>query len=150
VSKEKPRMGWREWLALPELKVEAIKAKVDTGAGMSALHAFGLEITGEQGNEVATFEIHPRQRNRAAAVQAKAEVLRYVRVRSSSGQSERRPVISTPVRIGDKTWNIELTLTRRDEMGFRMLLGRQAVRNRFVVDPGRSYLFGRLPKEERS
>jgi len=82
-------------------------------------------------------------------VAVQADVDRYLRVRSSSGQSERRPVVTTAVRVGEETWDIELTLTRRDEMGYRMLLGRQAVRKRFVVDPGHSYLFGRPPKEDR-
>ena len=149
MSKERPRLGWREWLALPDLGVRAINAKVDTGAGVSALHAFGLQVVGEEDGEVATFEIHPRARSRRGAVPVKTHIVRFLRVRSSSGHSERRPVISTPVTLGDMTWDIELTLTSRDVMGHRMLLGRQAVRKRFVVDPGRSYLFGQPPREDR-
>ncbi len=149
LTKELPRIGWREWVALPELGVAAINVKIDTGAGVSALHAANLVVSGEEGSEVATFEIQIRQRSATPVVAVKAAVDRYVRVRSSSGQSERRPVVTTTVHVGSQTWDIELTLTRRDEMGYRMLLGRQAVRRRFVVDPGRSYLFGRPPKEDR-
>jgi hypothetical protein len=143
-------IGWREWLSLPALGVPRIKAKVDTGARTSALHAFGLEIVERDGVELARFEIHPIQRSAELTVMAEVPVHGWREVRSSSGQLERRPVILTPATLMGLRWPIELTLTNRDQMGFRMLLGRQAVRRRFVVDPGRSFLgdrpqAGRMP-----
>jgi hypothetical protein len=135
-------VGWREWVALPALDVSAIKAKVDTGARSSSLHAFGLREFERDGRQMLSFTIHPLQRQSRVTVTAEAELLEYRHVRSSSGHHSRRPVILTPVELFGQRWNIELTLASRDEMGFRMLLGRQAVRGRFLVDPARSYLAG--------
>lgn len=134
-----PTVGWREWVALPDLCPTPIKAKVDTGARTSSLHAFALHLSSDTLPAIATFEIHPVQRSAASAVQVEAKVHDFKLVRSSSGHAERRPVVRTPVRVGSQQFEIDLTLTSRDEMGFRMLLGRAAVRNRFLVDPGRSY-----------
>jgi hypothetical protein len=136
-------LGWREWAALPELGVGAIKAKLDTGARTSSLHAFGLTRFERDGTDIVRFEIHPHQRSDRDAIVVEAEVVDERWVRNSGGQRELRPVIETVVRMGGKRWRIELTLTRRDEMGFRMLLGRQALRRRALVDPGTSYRAGR-------
>jgi len=136
-------LGWREWAALPDLGVEAIKVKLDTGARTSSLHAFDLERFDREGSAMVRFEIHPHQRSARNAVQVEAEVVDERWVRNSGGIRELRPVIETVVRIGKERWPIELTLSRRDEMGFRMLLGRQALRYRAVVDPGKSYRAGR-------
>ena len=134
-------VGWREWLRLPELGVEAIKAKVDTGARTSALHAENVRIVrGRSGRASVRFTVHPVQRSGKRAVEAVAPLVGERRVTSSSGSRELRPVIRTVVNIGSLEWPIEITLTRRDVMGFRMLLGRQALRGRAVVDPGRSFL----------
>ncbi|MCM1981565.1 ATP-dependent zinc protease family protein [Lyngbya confervoides] len=133
-------IGWREWVALPELGVPHIKAKIDTGARTSALHAFDVDFFEIQGRGMVRFTIHPQQRDTRETLVAQAPLLEHREVRNSGGQAQRRPVILTPVRLGDRTWTIELTLTNRDVMGFRMLLGRQAVRRQFLVDPGRSYL----------
>lgn len=141
-------LGWREWAALPELGVEAIKVKLDTGARTSSLHAFDLTRFERDGTDVVRFEIHPHQRSDRDSIVVEAEVVDERWVRNSGGQRELRPVIETVVRMGGRRWRIELTLTRRDEMGFRMLLGRQALRRRAVVDPGTSYRAGR--KEGRS
>ncbi len=138
-----PVVGWREWVALPELGVDAIKAKVDTGARSSALHAMGFRARDHQIGESLRFEIHPIQRSSRGTVVVEAEVIDLRWVRSSSGASTLRPVIRTPVRIGEQEFPIELTLVRRDVMGFRMLLGRQAVRRRFLIDPARSFLAGK-------
>lgn len=135
-------LGWREWVQLPVLGVSSIKAKLDTGARTSAIHAFDLREFVQDGVETVRFEIHPVQRSSAASVQAEAVVVDRRAVRSSGGHAELRPVIMTTLRIGDAEWPIEVTLTRRDAMGFRMLLGRQALRGRAVVDPGRSYQAG--------
>lgn len=135
-----PIIGWREWLALPELGVPCIKAKIDTGARSSALHAFDVESFQANGQEMVRFKIHPQQRETTQVITAEAPLLEHREVRNSGGNAELRPVISTSVNIGDRLWPIELTLTNRDVMGFRMLLGRQAVRYQFLVDPGGSYL----------
>jgi hypothetical protein len=141
-ARPKPAIGWREWVALPDLGVESIKAKVDTGARTSALHVFDLEVVARDGRDWARFEIHPVQDSAEAAVRAEAPIDEWREIKSSNGQVERRPVVVTRVGLMESEWPIEVTLTNRDEMGFRMLLGRQAVRRRFAVDPGRSYLAG--------
>lgn len=147
-KKRRPRtaLGWREWAGLPELGVDAIKVKLDTGARTSSLHAFDLTRFDREGAPMVRFEVHPRQRTSDDAIEVEAEVVDERWVRNSGGGRELRPVIETDVQIGDETWPIELTLTRRDEMGFRMLLGRQALRKRAVVDPGSSFLAGKKPR----
>jgi hypothetical protein len=137
VKKVMPTIGWREWIALPALGVEAIKAKVDTGARSSALHAFGLKLFERDGTRWARFEVHPLQDGAQDIVEITAEVVAERGVRSSNGRREWRPVICTDI---EQRWPIEITLTNRDEMGFRMLLGRQAVRRKFLVHAGRSFL----------
>lgn len=141
-------IGWREWVNLPELTVPAIKAKIDTGARSSSLHAFELERFSSNGTEMVRFEIHPRQHRKHPVIPVEARVMGERLVRNPGGREELRPYIHTSVRWNGKVWEVELNLTRRDEMGFRMLLGRQAVRRRFLVDPGRSFLGGR-PATER-
>ncbi len=135
-----PILGWREWITLPDLKVPRIKVKIDTGARSSSLHAFDIESFEERGQAMVRFQIHPRQRDTRQTIIAEALILDHREVRNSGGKAELRPVINTCVQIGDRLWPIELTLTNRDAMGFRMLLGRQAIRRHFLVDPGRSYL----------
>jgi hypothetical protein len=144
-----PVIGWREWAGLPDLAVARVKAKVDTGARSSALHAFDLHVTRRRGREIVRFRIHPLQRDARVAVEAEAEVAEYRTVKNSAGMRTRRPVIRTLLELGGACWPIELTLVGRDEMGFRMLLGREAVRGRFVVDPSRSFLRGRAPSARR-
>lgn len=135
-------VGWREWLSLPDMGIERIKAKVDTGARTSALHAFALERFEREGAPMVRFEAHPLQRDTSVVVPVEAGLVERRTVRSSSGSETLRPVVRTTVELMGRRWEIELTLIRRDPMGFRMLLGRQAVRGRFLVDPGRSYLGG--------
>ena len=142
-------IGWREWVALPDLGIKSIKAKVDTGARTSSLHAFDLAEFRRSGRKMIRFSVHPEQRNSKQTVTAVAPLIEDRRVRSSSGHAERRPVVRTAIEILGQTYEIELTLTRRDLMGFRMLLGRQAVRGRFVVDPAHSFLNGRRLKGSR-
>lgn len=138
-----PVIGWREWVALPDLGVPSVKAKVDTGARTSSLHAFNIDRYTEDDTEYVRFDIHPVQRSNERTVRAVAAVHDVRSVRSSSGRAQERIVIVTPVTVLGKTWDIELTLARRDKMGFRMLLGRQAIRRRFLVDPGASYAGGK-------
>lgn len=140
-------LGWREWAQLPQLGVQAIKAKLDTGARTSALHAFGLKPFERDGIAMVRFTIHPLQRSSGSAVSVEAALADERRVRSSDGRAELRPVIETDLQLGGERWPIELTLTSRDEMGFRMLLGRQALKGRVVVDSGRSFVAGSRPKE---
>lgn len=139
--KAKPIVGWREWVVLPELSPLPLKAKIDTGARTSTLHAFGLRVFERDGLPWVDFEIHPIQRSKAHSTQISHPVATFRQVRSSTGHSEKRPVIRTEFQIGPNQFDIELTLTSRSEMGFRMLVGRSAVRRRFWVDPGRSFLF---------
>lgn len=139
-----PVIGWREQLRLPELGITQIKAKIDTGARSSALHAFAIESFDQNGRAMVCFKVHPYQRDTHRTAIAQAELLDWREVRNSGGQTQLRPVIVTTVELGNYTFPIELTLTNRDVMGFRMLLGRQAVRQRFLVDAGKSFLH-RLP-----
>jgi len=141
-SSRRPVIGWREWVALPELGIEAIKPKIDTGARSSAIHAVDLETYQQKGATWVRFSVHPLQRNSKVTVTTDAEVVEYRRITSSTGHRSRRPVIVSDVELMGQRWPIELTLANRDEMGFRMLLGRQALRKRFLVDPGQSYLAG--------
>lgn len=127
-------------MTLPELSDVPIKAKVDTGARTSALHAFRLRIDDGDDGRIASFELHPVQRSSAHARRVEAPVLEMRSIRSSNGKVEWRPVVRLVVRLGPVEWPVECTLTSRDAMGFRMLLGRAAVKRRFLVDPGRSFL----------
>lgn len=142
---ELPVIGWREWVELPDLGVEGVKVKVDTGARSSALHAWNIHLYERGGRRFVAFDIHPLQRIHTGSVRARAELVDLRRVRSSSGHSEERPVIHTTLVLGGFRQEIELTLTRRDEMGFRMLLGREALRRRYLIHPGRSFLQGKPP-----
>lgn len=138
-----PLVGWREWVALPSLGVRAIKAKIDTGARSSALHAFDICEFRDKGQPKVRFSIHPFQRRTSPTVVAEAELVEYRNVRSSGGHVTRRPMIVATILLLGQEWPIELSLVSRDAMGFRMLLGRQAIANRFAIDPANSYFGGR-------
>ncbi len=136
-------VGWREWVALPQLRIRAMKAKIDTGARTSALHAFSLERYIEGGTPRARFRIHPRQNRTDIAVTCVAEVIDERWVTDSGGHRERRAVIRTDIVLGGLRYPIDVTITDRDTMRFRMLLGRAAIRGRLLVDSSSSYLLGR-------
>ncbi len=142
-------IGWREWVALPDFGIEAIKVKVDTGARSSSLHASDLHEFERNGEKWIRFQVHPLQRKRNVTVEIEAKIIEYRSVRSSSGKATRRPVIITQLKLQNITWPVELTLASREKMGFRMLLGREAFRGRFLVDAGKSYLSGK-PKRNKT
>ena len=145
-----PRIGWREWVCLPELGISHIKAKVDTGARSSALHALGIMPVVRDGAPWVRFRVQPLQRSHGPSVLVEAPLVDQRWVRSSSGKRTLRPVVSTLVALNGEVWPVEVTLVRRDLMGFRMLLGRQAIRSRFLVHPGRSFLGGTPPAESNA
>lgn len=135
--------GWREWVTLPELGLPAIKAKVDTGARTSALHAFELRPFVENDIQRIEFSIHPLQKDEQTVAVCVADVVDKRTVTDSGGHQEERWVIQTILVIGPYSWSIEITLTARDNMKFRMLLGRNALKNRALVDSSTSYLVGK-------
>ena len=136
-------LGWREWISFPEWGIEAMKAKIDTGARTSAIHAADIETFERDGADWVSFTAHPWQRNDDDARRVEALVIDERDVTSSSGTTSRRIVVRVTIDLAGEPHEVELTLTRRDDMGFRMLLGREAMRGRYLVDPSRSYLTGR-------
>ena len=140
-KKQLPIVGWREWVSLPDLGLPAIKAKIDTGARTSALHAFSVERYKQAGRDRLRFNMHPVQGNTDIVVSCNTPLIDEREVTDSGGHTELRFVIETELHLGDNHWPIQMTLTNRDNMKFRMLLGRQALKNNFLVDSASSYLF---------
>ncbi len=137
-------LGWREWLAIPELGITRIKAKIDTGARSSCLHTCGLEIYKDaQGHSRVRFAVHPLQHNSRLLVECDEPLISRRLVRDSGGHEEIRPFILASVVLGPHRWDVEFSLTHRDNMKFRMLLGRSAMKGRFLVDPSLSYQMGK-------
>jgi hypothetical protein len=145
----KPVVGWREWVGLPTLGIDRIKAKIDTGARTSALHAYRIKPFRRGDRRFVRFYVHPVQRRRRPEILCEAPVIDERVVVSSNGEQEHRYVVETPIRFGGQEWPIEVTLTNRDEMSFRLLLGRQALRRHVIIDPGTSFKAGRA-KTKRS
>ncbi len=138
-QKELKIIGWREYCSLPLLNTDKIKVKVDSGAKTSSLHAFDLKIYSRLGKDFVKFNVHTESNKKEISIPCKAKVLEYRNIKSSNGQVERRPVIETTINLLGETWTIELTLTNRDEMGFKMLLGREAIKNRFLINVAKSF-----------
>jgi hypothetical protein len=138
-----PLLGWREWLALPELNIERIKAKIDTGARSSALHAFAIEPYRKGGQRWVMFAIHPIQKHTDSVIECHAPIKDRRFVSDSGGHKQRRYVIDSQLLLGHSLISAEITLTNRDNMQFRMLLGRTAMNGRFIIDPSASYVQGK-------
>lgn len=145
---EKIIVGSEEWCSFPQLGISAIKARIDSGAKTSAVHALKIQPFKRDGQPWVSFEIHPIQQNRNTTVRCEARILDTRTVRSSSGEAEKRYVVKTMMSIGNHEWEVELTLTNRDSMGYRMLLGREAMQHRMLVDPSASFVLGdKTPKD---
>ncbi|MDH5721698.1 MAG: 30S ribosomal protein S6--L-glutamate ligase [Alphaproteobacteria bacterium] len=141
-------IGKEEWCSLPELGLPAIKARIDSGAKTSSLHAFNINTFEKDGKNYAHFDIHPVQGNRKIIQSCRGLVVDKRAVKSSSGDKERRLVIRTPVILGEQSWDIEITLTNRDSMGYRMLIGREAMAGRALIDPNASFCLGEIEEKE--
>lgn len=148
-KKRKRAAGWREWVSLPSIGVGSIKAKLDTGARTSALHAFNIETYWSNGELWARFFVHPYQENDAKEIACDARIEDIRIVSNPGGRRQRRLVIRTDIRLGDQTWPIDLSLTDRDEMGFRLLIGRTAMHGNLIVDPDHSYLLGKRKRKKK-
>lgn len=138
---KKQIIGWREWVGFPELGIDRIKAKIDTGARSSALHAYDIETYKTRtGKQRVKFAVHPLQKNNRIIVTCHADLIDQRVIKSSSGQKELRTTVLTELQMGEASWPIEITLTNRDTMGFRLLIGRTAIKKLFLVDPQKSFL----------
>lgn len=144
-----PIIGWREWVVFPGFDGVAVKAKVDSGAKSSSLHAEAMEFLSRKRRPYVRFLLTPRSRDRAGQVVVTVPLHDQRMVRSSNGQAERRPVIVVPIRLFAQEYLAEITLTQRRSMGYPMLLGRQALCGRFVIDPHASYVAGRPPRPKK-
>lgn len=141
--------GWREWVSLPDLDVPWIKAKLDTGARSSSIHATDIDVYDRDSEHWVRFTAHPWQRSDADAVRADLPLVDERVVKSSTGHEEERLVVASTIRLMGIDVPAELTLTNRDSMGFRMLIGREALRGRVLIDAGHSYRSGRPPRMVR-
>lgn len=146
---ERPIVGWREWVRMPGLEIPFVKAKVDTGARSSAIHAYDIHTFMRDGQGMVHFRVHPVQRSTRETLLVETPIHDERIVRSSTGHGQMRIVIRPHIELFGERWPIDLTLTNRAVMGFRMLLGREALRGRFLVDPGRSFLAGH-PEDDSS
>jgi hypothetical protein len=138
-------LGWREWISLPDLGIDGIKAKIDTGARSSSLHAFDIQAIDINGEQWVEFKVHPQQHQTNTTVPCRARIKDYRQVTDSGGHRSMRYVIETTINIGAEQFTAEMTLADRSQMMFRMLVGRTAMKSRYTVDPGRSYCASQKP-----
>ncbi len=136
----KPLIGWREWAILPDLGISRIKVKIDTGAKTSSLHAYDVVVAKRHGKEIVKFKVNPLQRNQRKVIDCEAVLVEWRQVTDSGGRRTLRPVIETRIMMGAREVLAEVTLISRDAMGFRMLIGRQAISSVWMVDPAKSYI----------
>ncbi|MCW4630790.1 MULTISPECIES: ATP-dependent zinc protease family protein [Marinomonas] len=143
-QQNEPKMiiGCDEWCAFPSLDIPAIKARVDSGAKTSSMHAINIVRFTRDDEHWVKFDVHPLQKNRKVTVHCEAPLIDQRVIKSSSGDKEKRPVIRVPLSLGGTTWEAEVTLTNRDSMGYRMLLGREAMNGRILIDPEKMCLLG--------
>lgn len=141
-------IGCEEWCSFPSLGIPAVKARIDTGAKTSSLHAYEIEPFEQNGEEWVRFIAHPIQKDLKTTVTCTAPLIDQRLVKSSSGNASHRHVIKVPLTLGNETWDVEVTLANRDTMGYRMLLGREAMNGRVLVDPSENFLLGRLDKKQ--
>ena len=147
-KKSKLIIGWREWCSLPDLGLPGVAAKIDTGAKTSSLHAYKIQKFSRKGELWVHFRVHPVQRHRYPEIHCEAKVVDQRPVKSSNGKTEKRYVINTTLILGAHRFLTEVTLTNRDVMGYRMLIGRQSLLQRFVVDPSLSLTTGHYEERE--
>lgn len=133
-------IGWREWVGLPELGIEAVKAKIDSGARTCALHATKIRYLERSEEETWVSFVVVKQTEPRKAVRVRAVLVEQRMVKSSTGHASLRPVIRTQIQVGEETWPVEITLVNRDPMGFRMLIGRQALKGRYLIHPSKSFI----------
>lgn len=136
-------LGWREWVRLKDLNLPDVRAKVDSGAKTSCLHAFEVTPFDKNGEPWVRFKIHPRKTMPELEKTCEARIHDRRIIKDSGGHRQKRYVIKTPMYIGSWHQDIELTLTARDNMNFVMLLGRQALAGSYMVDSASSFLLGR-------
>ncbi len=141
-------IGSEEWCAFPGLGIPAVKARVDSGAKTSSIHAFNIQKLRRNGESWVSFEVHPLQGDRRTVIRCEQPILDKRVVKSSSGIAETRYVVAAKIKVGDESWDIEITLANRDSMGYRMLLGREAMSGRMLVDPSLSFCLGEMPKQK--
>ena len=138
-------IGWKEWCSIPDIGIPAIKVKVDTGAKTSCIHAYDIERFDDNGVKSVRFKVHPLQKNERLEIECSAPLYDYRNVTSSNGEREKRYVIKEPLILGSQTHDIEITLSSRHEMQFRMLLGRDALTQfQVVVDTTKSFTRGKI------
>lgn len=144
---KKIHIGWQEWVSLPTIGIPAVKAKIDTGARTSSLHALDIRRFKENKREYLSFRVHPIQGSKKIVVACRAPIIDYRGVMSSNAQIEKRYVINSLIRLGGKEWEIEITLSNRDPLRFRMLLGRQALDSMVLIDPSKKLLVRSISKK---
>ena len=143
-------VGWREWISLPDLGIKSIKAKMDTGAKTAALHTYFIEPVNNSEKPMVRFGIHPMQKSDKNGIICTADIFDERRIVDSGGHPELRYIIRTSILVGNKKWLIDLSLTNREQMRFRLLLGRTTISEQLIIDPKLSFTLGRPIKAKRN